>query len=300
MTITPKTYQKIIDNIRDGIYFVDRNRIITFWSKAAERISGFTTEEVIGKACAANLLTHVDSEGTSLCKSGCPLDATMRDGKIREAEVFMHHKDGHRLPVLVRTDTLTDENDTIIGGIEVFTDLSRLEATEEQVKELQRLALLDKLTHLANRHYINKEILNRFAELKRFDIPFGLLFMDVDNFKHFNDTYSHAAGDTMLKLIAKTLTSNGRPYDFFGRWGGEEFIGIIHNTNANDLETQANRICSLVRSSYTIVNQKRMSTTISIGATLAQQNDSIKTLIGRADKAMYQSKAEGRDRVTLI
>ena len=300
MTISQNTYRKIIDNIRDGIYFVDRNRVIIFWSKGAERISGFTAEEVIGKGCAANLLTHVDSEGTSLCQGGCPLEATIRDGEPREAEVFMHHKDGHRLPVSVRTQPLTDENNTIIGGIEIFTDLSRQAATEDLVKELQRLALLDKLTHLPNRHYINKDLYNCFSEKKRSGIPFGILFIDVDNFKHFNDTYSHAAGDIMLKLIARTLTSNARPYDFFGRWGGEEFIGIIHNTSDKDLESQANRICSLIRTSYTMMKDMRLSTTVSIGATLAIKHDSMKSLVSRADRAMYQSKAEGKDRVTLI
>jgi diguanylate cyclase (GGDEF)-like protein/PAS domain S-box-containing protein len=299
MNITTKTYQKIIDALHDGLYFVDRNRRITFWSKAAEHISGFSAADVIGKPCADNILTHVDSEGKSLCQQGCPIEATMRDGIARDAEVFMHHKDGHRLPVSIRTNTLTDENDVVIGAIELFTDLSAQVATKERLEELQKLALLDRLTHLANRHYITTELRKCFEEKQRFNLSFGLLFMDVDNFKHINDTHGHQVGDTMLKLIAKTLTSNGRAYDLVGRWGGEEFIGIIHNVSNSDLENQANRLRTLVECSYIMLDKRRLSATISVGATLAKADDTIKSLIYRADKAMYQSKAAGRNRVTI-
>lgn len=300
MKINQKTYEKIINDLQDGLYFVDRDRKITFWSNAAERISGFSAEEVVGRACADNILTHVDAEGNVLCQGDCPIAATMRDGEARTAVVYMHHKEGHRLPVSVRTNTLTDEDDVVVGGIELFTDLSNKMETEERIKELKKLALVDELTHLANRHYLTKEIQSHFAEKKRLNTSFGLLFIDIDNFKHFNDTYGHALGDTMLKLIAKTLTNSGRPYDLFGRWGGEEFIGVINNLCISDLENQANRILSLVGSSYTVVDNKRLSATISIGATLARDDDTLTSLIDRADKAMYQSKIEGRNRVTIV
>lgn len=294
------TCQKIIDTLNDGLYFVDRNRIITFWSKAAERISGFSAQEVVGKCCADNILTHVDCDGQSLCLGKCPLAATITDSKTRESKLFMHHKDGHRVAVAVKTNTLTDDNGVVIGGIELFTDITNQIATEERIKELQQLALMDNLTHLANRHYITKEITSRFQEKKRFNISFGILFMDVDNFKTFNDTYGHEVGDSILKVIAKTLTSIGRPYDLFGRWGGEEFIGVIHNIDRQNLATMASRTRRLVETSYVMHKKQRLNATISIGATLAQDDDTMKSIINRADQALFQSKAEGKNRVTLV
>lgn len=107
MRLEKSTFEKVIENINDGLYFVNQEKVITYWNKAAEQIAGFTANQVIGKSCADNILTHTDDEGNSLCAMSCPLAATITDGKTREAEVYMHHKDGHRVQVSVRIMTLT-------------------------------------------------------------------------------------------------------------------------------------------------------------------------------------------------
>jgi diguanylate cyclase (GGDEF)-like protein/PAS domain S-box-containing protein len=293
------SYQRIIDNLHDGLYLVDRDRIITYWNKAAEQISGFNAHEVVDKPCSDNILTHVDSDGNSLCTSMCPLAASITDGKPREAEIYMHHKDGHRIPVSVRISPLTDREGTIIGGIELFTDISNQAANTLRVKELEKLALLDNLTQLANRNYVEREIQNRFEEKKRFNVPFGILFMDIDNFKKFNDRYGHDVGDDVLKFVAKTFIANARPFDLFGRWGGEEFLGIIRNINSKDLELLGNKLRSLIENSYIMSENEKLRVTISIGATPVDENDTIDSLIKRADILLYKSKTEGRNRLTL-
>ena len=288
-----------MENLRDGLYFVDRNRTITFWNKAAEKISGFTAEEVVGKACSDNVLTHVDGEGNSLCAGGCPLHAAILDGKPREAEAYMHHKDGHRIPVSVRVGTLMDKDGTIIGGIELFTDTSNISANELKVKELEKLALLDSLTGLANRNYTEKEIQSRFEEKKRLGMPFGVLFIDIDHFKRFNDQYGHDVGDSVLKFVANNFVANSRPFDLYGRWGGEEFIGIIRNITADGLETIGNRLRSLIEHSYIIHKSRKLHVTVSLGATLAKENDTIANLMKRADTLLYKSKTAGRNCLTI-
>lgn len=293
------SYERIVENLHDGLYFVDRDRVITYWNKAAEQISGFTANEVVGKSCSDNILTHVDSDGNNLCTGMCPLAATIADGKPREAEVYMHHKDGHRIPVSVRVSALTDRDGYIIGGVELFTDISNQAANDLRVKELEKLALLDNLTQLANRNYIEREIQSRFEEKKRFNVPFGILFIDIDHFKKYNDIYGHPAGDEVLNFVANTFVANTRPFDIYGRWGGEEFIGIIRNINGKDLELLGNRLRSLTENSYIIHENEKLYVTISIGATLANENDTIHTLIKRADTLMYKSKAAGRNCLTI-
>jgi diguanylate cyclase (GGDEF)-like protein/PAS domain S-box-containing protein len=299
MRLEKETYAKIVENLYDGLYFVDRNRTITYWNKAAERISGFSSDEVIGKSCADNILNHVDDEGNVLCTGMCPLAETISDGKSRETEVYLHHKKGHRVPVSVRVSTITDNDDQIIGGIELFTDISNRAVTELRVKELEKLALLDNLTQLANRHYLEKEIQSRFEENKRFKVPFGILFMDIDYFKQLNDIYGHDVGDAVLKYISNTFAANARPFDLYGRWGGEEFIGIIRNIDVQDLERLGNRVLNLVENSYLVHDDKTLKVTISVGATLAVENDTMETLIQRADMLMYQSKTAGKNCLTL-
>lgn len=299
MRLEQESYEKIIQNLHDGLYLVNKDRIITYWNKAAAQISGFTAEEVLGKSCSDNILTHVDSEGNKLCTGICPLAATISDGTPREAKVYMHHKKGHRIPVSVRISTLTNDEGDIIGGIELFSDISSMSSNELRVKELEKLALLDNLTQLANRHYIEKEIQSRFEERKRYNVPFGILFMDIDNFKAFNDRYGHDVGDDVLRLVANTFVSNARAFDLYGRWGGEEFVGIIRNINYRDLETLGNRMRELVENSYLIHNEETLHVTISIGATLVDTEDNIENIIKRVDKLLYKCKEVGRNCLTM-
>lgn len=299
MTFDGDTYARIVDNLHDGLYFVDQDRVITYWNRAAERISGYSSAEVVGKSCADNILTHVDCDGKNLCVEGCPLAATMVDGVDREAEIYMHHKDGHRIPVLVRASILRDPDGNVLGGIELFSDISNFQVNALRVAELEKLALLDNLTQLANRHYLNREIQARFEEYKRHAMPFGLLFIDIDHFKRVNDTYGHDVGDEVLCFVAQTFIANSRPFDLYGRWGGEEFLAIIRNVNLADLAHLGDRLRVLIEHSYIIHDDQKLQVTVSIGATQVCEQDTIELLLKRADGLLYQSKQAGRNRLTM-
>ncbi|MEN8209038.1 MAG: diguanylate cyclase [Candidatus Fermentibacteria bacterium] len=299
MSLKVDSFKRIIESLHDGLFFVNRDRIITYWNKAAEQISGFTAEEVVGKSCADNILTHIDSEGNNICiATCCPLEATILDGQPREIQLYMHHKKGHRVPVSIRVTTLTDEDGNIIGGIELFTKINDPTINELRVKELEKLALLDGLTQLPNRNYIEREINSRLEQRKRYESAFGILFIDIDNFKIVNDFHGHFAGDDVLKYVANTFVANARPFDLYGRWGGEEFVAIIHNVDIEDLKLIGKRLLSLIESSYTIHEDKKLFITVSIGATLIRNDDTIDSLIKRADTLMYKSKTAGRNCIT--
>ncbi len=299
MKLQEVSYKNVIDSLHDGLYLVDRDRIITYWNKAAEKISGFSAEEVVGRSCAENILTHVDSDGNVLCLGMCPLAESIAENKPGEATVYLHHKSGHRIPVSVRTNVLLDTKGKVIGGVELFTDISSHSANELRVKELEKMALLDNLTQLANRNFIEHEIKNRLEEKKRFNVPFGILFIDIDFFKKINDTYGHDVGDQVLKFVANTFVRNARPFDLYGRWGGEEFLGIIRNVSDRDLQHLGDRLRMLVEKSYIVHGNKKLTVTISIGATLVTEDDSIAGLIKRADRLLYESKKKGRNQLTI-
>lgn len=296
--LSTEAYRKIIDNLRDGVYIVDRDRRIIYWNKAAERISGFSSEDVIGRGCADNILCHLDDTGANICRGECPLAATLKEGTPRDAEIFLHHKNGHRVPVSVRITALHDQDGKVIGGVEIFSDISSKAADEQRLKELEKLALLDSLTQLANRHYLERELEARLEEMSRYGIPFGVVFMDIDDFKMVNDRYGHDTGDRVLRFVAGTLSVNSRPFDLYGRWGGEEFVGIARNVLASDLRLMGQRLRKLVEKSFLVVDGQKLRVTISIGATMASAADSISTVIQRADALMYQSKAAGKNRLT--
>ncbi len=291
-------YKRILENLFDGVYFVDRRRRITYWNKGAERISGFKPGEVLGRSCADNLLMHVDNAGTVLCSSGCPLRATMQDGEVREVEVFLHHAEGHRVPVVVRATPLRDEQGEIVGAVETFSDNSNMIEALKRVDQLNQEAHQDPLTGIGNRRYIEMKIKTSLAEFNQNYQPFGLLMLDIDRFKRVNDEYGHDVGDQVLKMIASTIEKNIRTTDHIGRWGGEEFLVLVHNLDLNHLHWISDKLRALVASSYLPVSGNLVQVTVSVGATLVKPADTLATLVKRADRLLYKSKTEGRDRVT--
>ncbi len=291
-------YKTLLDNLYDGVYFVDRDRRITYWNRGAERITGFTSAEVVGKRCADAILMHVDLEGKILCREGCPLADSIDTGAERSAKVFLHHKDGHRVPITVRVAPIRDKHGKITGGIEIFSDNTPTVAALERVAEVERLAYIDPLTGLANRRYAEITLNGRFEELQRYNWPFGVIFIDIDRFKDINDRFGHDIGDEVLKMVAKTLQNSVRSFDVIGRWGGEEFLAVIANVDREELLATASRFRALVEESG-IPAVPGIRVTISLGATLARPDDEMASLLKRVDQLMYESKSAGRNTATV-
>jgi diguanylate cyclase (GGDEF)-like protein/PAS domain S-box-containing protein len=291
-------YKNLIDNLYDGVYFVDLDRRITYWNKGAEHITGYAPEKVIGSFCNLNLLDHITDGGKHLCADGCPLTATMLDGKRREAEVYLRHNEGHRVPVLVRTSPIENENGQIIGAVEVFSNNQSAIKMRRKMDQLEQNIMLDGLTGIGNRAHGQIKLDSAFGEYLQHGKSFGLLFLDIDHFKSVNDTHGHSAGDKVLQNVANTLSYNLRGTDTCARWGGEEFIVILLDINQRGLELVAEKLRTLIAQSTLTVNGQTLKVTVSLGATLICQEDSVESLIQRADELMYQSKLNGRDQVT--
>lgn len=289
-------YKELLDQLHDGVYFCDTQRRINYWNKAAEEISGYSSDEVCGSHCHDNILVHVDHCGNQLCKSNCPLKSTMMDGASRESEVFLHHRDGHRVPVSVRCTPVRDASGKITGGVELFSPLRPPSVYEKYLQNLEKASLLDELTRTPNRRALNIEAEKLRAGMLIDHVPFGALFCDIDNFKSVNDKYGHTTGDKILKTVAMTLNGILRNYDILGRWGGEEFVGFVRNVDLNILREISERACRLVNSSHIITDQGDLRVTVSIGATLAREDESTEETIHRADQLMYRAKRAGKNR----
>lgn len=299
MVLNNKFYEMILDNLYDGVYFVDRDKKILYWNRGAEKITGFSAEDVIGKRCWNDVLRHVDAQGNNLCDGECPILKTISHGKIWEAEVYLHHKDGHRVPVATRAVPIKNTGGEIIGAVEIFSDTSSTTALAQKVKELQEIAFLDSLTHLANRRYIEINIQDRLSELNRYGWPFGIILADVDKFKSINDTYGHDVGDQVLIMVAKTLPACLRLFDIVGRWGGDEFVAIVINVRKKHLREIAQRFLSMMRSSGIPLEQEILRVTVSTGVTLAKPRDTVSSVLKRADSLMYKSKSSGGDCISV-
>ncbi|MGE5403535.1 MAG: diguanylate cyclase [Candidatus Saccharibacteria bacterium] len=292
-------FKQLIDHIADGVYYVDRNRTITYWNKGAEAITGYTADEVVGRKCSDNLLMHVSEQGQALCTDLCPLLDTINGGIIGEVNVYLHHKNGHRVPVRVKSAPIQDDEGKVIGAVEVFAENTARVAALERVRELEQVAFLDPLTNLANRRYGESFLESRFNEFHRYNMRFGILSLDIDHFKNVNDAYGHDFGDKVLQMVANTMASNIRSYDLACRWGGEEFNIILSDVNADLMKYIAEKLRVLISQSCIEHETEMINVTISIGGTLVQEGDTPESLLKRADDLMYQSKTNGRNQVTI-
>ncbi|MGA7193356.1 MAG: GGDEF domain-containing protein [Anaerolineales bacterium] len=293
-------YKKLIDNLYDGIYFIDLERVITYWNKGAERITGYPASQTIGRSCRDSMLNHVSADGLELCLNDCPMAACMKDGNTREAEVFLHHADGYRVPVIVRASPIRNEQGNIIGAVETFSNNEGAVNTRRQLNEIQQTALTDSLTEVGNRRYLENRLSIAIAENRQLESPIGLLFIDIDEFKTFNDIHGHEVGDKILRVVVGNLNHNLRVTDTIGRWGGDEFLVILYNVqDAKDLQSIAAKLKNLVERSRLDLADKSLTVTISIGATLLASDDTFDSFIRRADQLMYQSKQSGRNRITV-
>ncbi len=289
-------FRDILENVADGVYFVDRDRRIVSWNRGAERITGFSRDDVVFTSCFEDKLRHVDGEGTALCTGHCPLVGAMQDGAPRTGQVYLHHKLGHRVPVEISVFPLRGAEGAIVGAVEIFRDVPSLNEASA-IEDLRRMALLDPLTELGNRRYAAMSLASRLHELARYGWPLGVLFLDVDHFKEINDRHGHAIGDDVLRMVARTLRHAARASDFLGRWGGEEFLALLPNATDGEVRAAAERFRTLVESSALRLPSGLVGVTASIGATLARPEDTPESVVQRADALMYRAKREGRNRV---
>lgn len=299
MESQPDFYKYLLDNLFDGVYFVDRQRLITYWNKGAEHISGFPSQEVLGKWCGDKILMHVNEEGQLLCDTDCPLLKVMDEGKPIEAEVYLHHKENYRVPVRIRVKPIQDDHGEIIGAVEVFSDNTFAVAVRHRIEELKRLADSDALTGTGSRRFSEVTLSAALKNYQQNGEIFGLLFIDVDHFKQINDTYGHLVGDQMLKVVADTMRYSVRTSDYVGRWGGEEFIIILYQINEKQLQNIAEKLRSLVEKNTLTTEKGEVGVTVSVGGTLVQPGDTLKTILQRADELLYQSKSMGKNCVTI-
>ena len=236
--------------------------------------------------------------GNHLCVTGCPLFATNIDGVVRTEKVFVRHKNGYRIPLLTTVYPIR-ENGVIVGSVEVFTRNSPKAYDDNLIENLSEKAMHDSLTRLPNRSYLESFLRYKLSEYQHFGKRFALLFVDIDHFRVFNNTYGHDVGDMVLTDIAKSIMNIIKKDDMFGRWGGEEFVGIFSINRNYEASIIAERIRHLVENTVvTNSDGKELKVTISVGVTISRHQDTPDDIIKRADSLMYQSKHNGRNMVS--
>ena len=164
---------------------------------------------------------------------------------------------------------------------------------------LRVAATTDDLTGLANRRRLGQLLDEERGRTRRYGAPFSVLLIDFDHFKAINDRHGHGVGDEALQLFARVATEALRTTDTVGRWGGEEFLVVLPNTDTDGARRLAERVADRIRSTPLPTADAELALTVSIGIVAFDGAEKIDALVSRADRALYQAKASGRDRVAM-
>ncbi|MGN0650015.1 MAG: diguanylate cyclase [Oscillospiraceae bacterium] len=219
--------------------------------------------------------------------------------EFKHNEYRMKNIYGDFIWVLIRTATLRDADGNPLKVVGVMLDIDRAKKSEQQLTER---ASYDALTELYNRETIESQINSEILLSEARKSEFAVLFVDVDDFKHFNDQYSHATGDQVLKFVGRTLKAAVGEFGFVGRYGGDEFIACIRNAEINDPAKVAQTIIQKLDEGFTADTDDHLTVSVSIGIAVIKDdyNTRAEYIIGKSDDAMYSVKKNGKSNYAYI
>ena len=292
-------YRLLANHVADMVFQLDRDLVRRYVSPACREILGYEPDQLVGERV---VIMHPDdaervrSVFRSLLDGGVPRDTVVYRKRHRDGRWIWVESD-----LRAFIDPQTGAPAGIIGALR---DISTRKAVEEQLAEANRrltlLATEDGLTKLANRRAFDEGISTEYGRARRDKTGLGLLMIDVDGFKAFNDRYGHPAGDETLRRIAEAITSAISPGAVAARYGGEEFAVILPGADEAAAATIADRIRNLVAqlaiehgdSPFGVV-----TTSLGVAAMSRDDGGDLMSLLNRADRALYSAKSRGRDLV---
>lgn len=285
-------YRMLADFSHDVIVRMTADGERLYVSPSARDILGWTPREMLGSRWG---LVHPDDRALQQQSMG----DVIATGRPTTAVYRVQHKDGHYVWIEAVTRPIPREDgegmDIIYTGRDISRRVAAEEALEASLRELERLARVDSLTGLANRRQFDERLQLALLRLNRHGVPVALMFLDVDHFKHINDTWGHAVGDKVLCSFAERLNHCVRAGDLVARLGGDEFVVLVEDATVPEAaESIARKLIAAMHDTIDIGETKLMTTT-SIGIAYAGVPTDAHTLLAKADAALYAAKEAGRD-----
>jgi len=285
LEILPIAHDLVVQNINSGILVLNTMGLVVEINPYAKLLVDSQSDHVIGKALDVAL------------KDWPRLEYSPQLTEQIEQEISLSDEDGKSF-FLVQISPIRNKRGVSVGHVIMLVDITDRKFAE---MELERLARTDVLTNVTNRRHFFELAEIEYQRFQRYKNPLAVMILDIDYFKQVNDRYGHIAGDQVLKLIATQCRNLLRVTDLFARYGGEEFISLlIETTRESALET-AERIRKQIEKIKIEYKGETILVTISIGLAFAENDTTInfEKIIEWADNALYQSKAYGRNMVTV-
>lgn len=288
-----KTISEMSDNIIFEWNF--KTNDVTFSNNFNKKFSYRPPSDHFGDSFLMKAKLHPDDDA----RYRTDLDRLEKGKNFENNEYRIKNIYGDFIWILIRTATLNDADGHPLKAVGVMVDIDRAKKSEAKLTEQ---ASFDALTELYNRETIESQIDNEISLSEMRKSEMAVLFIDVDDFKHYNDNYSHATGDQVLKFLAKTIKETVEGIGFAGRYGGDEFIAMIRNAESNDPAKIAQTLINKLADGFDADIGERLSVSVSIGIAVIKDdyNTRVEYLIGKADDAMYSVKKSGKANYAFI
>jgi len=284
--------QVTLNSIGDAVLSTDMSGNVTYLNVVAEHMTGWPRKEAVGHPLC-DVFQIVD--GATHKPSPNPMELAIKENRAvgLAANCILVRRDGHESAIEDSAAPIHDRDGQVTGAVIVFHDVSMARSV---VQEMSRLAQHDALTDLPNRMMLKDRITQGISLALRNHNQLAVLFLDLDGFKHINDSLGHAIGDKLLQSVAARLVACVRKSDTVSRQGGDEFVILLPEvTHAADAAVSAAKIISELKKEHTL-GEHRLRVTVSIGgSTYPDNGEDAETLIKNADTAMYYAKQSGRD-----
>jgi len=278
--------RSILESLSTGLCVVDTEKRIVLWSDGAERITGHLRHEVIGHCCVGEALLHCDHQDCEWCNEDCPLARAIKTAQPAQAIGFLRHKAGHEIPVRVRAVPVRNAHGSIMGAVETFDDDEPLVRRDCNEERMQLPNCVDNVTDLASHTMAQsrlRETLGTFAEVQ---VPFGILCFRLEGLEHFRASFGPEAASSLLRVVARTLEGALWRTDFVGRWSDDQFLVILNGCQDEALRSVRERIRRMLASDGIEWWGERRSLPVSIGQASAQPDDTIDSIMERAQKSL--------------
>ncbi len=284
--------QVTLNSIGDAVVSTDVSGRVTYLNVVAEGLTGWSQHEAAGHPLE-DVLQIID--GTTRQVMQNPTALTMRDNKVvaLPPNCVLIRRDGVEAAIEDSTAPIHDSRGAVTGAVMVFHDVSMARA---MTRKMTHLAQHDSLTDLPNRVLLNDRLREAIVLSRRHQRELSVLFLDLDRFKHINDSMGHVVGDRLLQSVARRLFACVRSSDTVGRQGGDEFVVLLWEVRrAEDAAIAAAKILEAVRKPH-LIDEHELHVTASIGiVTYPEDGTDVETLMKKADLALYHAKATGRD-----
>ncbi len=289
----------IFDSIHDPFCIIDRDFRIARVNDAYASLKGDKAQDIKGMKC------HEAFEGRAGICEACVVESTFATSTPHSREKHLVDAEGAEKWLEIFTYPIRDDEGRVSHVIEYARDITQRKQTEEDkrklIRDLEHLSRVDMLTGIMNRRALMDFLEQEVQRVKRYGGKLSLILCDIDRFKSINDTYGHAAGDNAMELIAGVFKDLARKADMAGRYGGDEFMLIMPETGLEGAANFAERLRETVEQvQFKPVPGKEVVLTLSFGVSRFDgKRDNVDTFISRADDALYASKNEGKNRVTV-